>query len=235
VGTPTDRSSDITRKKPLVRLFIFFGVLGLLFVSLGSEAWSAQRIYIALLAVMGLGTGLMLIRRDPALLSERLRSPIQKEQKMWDRVLIGVLVVLYIGFFVLIDLDADQFHWSTVPFAVQVLGASLICLTLGCRWLILHENSFAAPVVKIQRRRGHKVVTSGPYALVRHPMYASSIPFLIGTPLLLGSWWGLLLPPVLIVVIAIRAVLEERMLMEELEGYAEYAKRVRYRFVPYIW
>jgi protein-S-isoprenylcysteine O-methyltransferase Ste14 len=215
---------------------MFLGLLALLFYMFsGTEAWPAARVYLALLAVMALGTGLILGRRDPALLTERMRSPIQKEQKGWDKVLIGVLLLLYVGWFVLIELDAERFHWSSVPLAVQVIGAILICVTICSQWLVVRENSFAAPIVKIQRERGHKVVTTGPYAFVRHPMYAGAIPFLIGTPLLLGSWWGLLFSPLLIAVLAIRAVLEEQTLKAELEGYAEYAKRVRYRFVPYIW
>jgi protein-S-isoprenylcysteine O-methyltransferase Ste14 len=145
------------------------------------------------------------------------------------------LLLLYVGWLVLIELDAERFHWSSVPLAVQVMGVILICITICSQWLIVRENSFAAPVVKIQRERGHSVVTTGPYAFVRHPMYAGAIPFLIGTPLLLGSWWGLLLTPLLIAVLAIRAVLEERTLKAELEGYAEYAKRVRHRFVPHLW
>ena len=233
---PTDRTSGVTRKRLLLRTFSFLGVLALLFYMFsGTEAWPAAQVYVALLSLMGLGTGLILLRHDPGLLAERMRSPIQKEQKRWDKVLIGALLVLYVGWLMLIELDAERFHWSSVPLAVQVIGAILICFSICSQWLVLRENSFAAPVVKIQRERGHYVVTTGPYAFVRHPMYAGAIPFLIGTPLLLGSWWGLLLSPALIVVLAIRAVLEERTLTAELEGYAEYAKRVRYRFVPYIW
>ena len=232
----TDRTPGVTRKRLLVRTFSFLGLLALLFYMFsGTEAWPAAQVYVALLAVMGLGTGLMLLRRDPALLAERMRPPIQKEQKGWDKVLIGVLLLLYVGWLVLIELDAERFHWSSVPLVVQVIGAILICVTICSQWLVVRENSFAAPVVKIQRERGHSVVTTGPYAFVRHPMYGGAIPFLIGTPLLLGSWWGLLLTPVLVGVLAIRAVLEERTLTAELVGYAEYAKRVRYRFVPRIW
>jgi len=100
---------------------------------------------------------------------------------------------------------------------------------------VFRANSFAAPVVKIQSERGHKVSDMGPYAYVRHPMYAAALLFLIGMPLLLGSWWGLACVPLLIAGFGYRAVLEERMLAAQLEGYAEYAARVRYRFVPYIW
>jgi protein-S-isoprenylcysteine O-methyltransferase Ste14 len=90
-------------------------------------------------------------------------------------------------------------------------------------------------VVKIARERGHRVVSTGPYACVRHPMYAGALLFFVGTPLLLGSWYGLAVTPVLIVVLAARAVMEERTLAEELPGYREYAQRVRYRFIPGVW
>ena len=112
----TDRTSGVTRKRLLVRTFSFLGVLALLFYMFsGTEAWPAAQVYVALLAVMGLGTGLILVRRDPALLAERMRSPIQKEQKAWDKVLIGALLLLYVGWLVLIELDAERFHWSSVP------------------------------------------------------------------------------------------------------------------------
>ena len=232
----TDRTSDVTRKRVLARTFIALAMLALLFFATsGTEGWPAAQVYLSLIAVMVFGTGLMLVRRDPALLAERMRSPIQREQKGWDRLLIGILLVLYVGWLVLIELDAERFHWSSVPLAVQVIGAILICITFCITWLAIRENSFAAPVVKIQSERGHYVVTTGPYAFVRHPMYAGTIPFLIGTPLMLGSWCGLLVSPLLIVLLALRAVLEERTLKAELEGYADYAKRVCYRFVPYIW
>jgi protein-S-isoprenylcysteine O-methyltransferase Ste14 len=99
----------------------------------------------------------------------------------------------------------------------------------------MRANSYAAPVVKLQAERGQRVVSTGPYGYVRHPMYAGAIPVLIGTPLLLGSWVGLVLSPILIAMLALRAVMEERMLRERLEGYADYAAHVRYRLVPLIW
>jgi hypothetical protein len=101
-------------------------------------------------------------------------------------------------------------------------------MTIAC--LAFRENSYAAPVVKIARERGHRVVSTGPYACVRHPMYAGALLFFVGTPLLLGSWYGLAATPVLIVVLAARALMEERTLAEELPGYREYAQRVRYSF-----
>jgi len=135
---------------------------------------------------------------------------------------------------VLMGLDR-RFGWSSVPALLQILGAVLLCLGIWLSWQVLKENSYAAPVVKVQKERGHKVVTTGPYAYVRHPMYSSVILIGAGVSLLLGSWWGLLLVPVFMLVLGVRATMEERMLKTELEGYGDYAERVRYRFVPLLW
>jgi protein-S-isoprenylcysteine O-methyltransferase Ste14 len=111
----------------------------------------------------------------------------------------------------------------------------VLCLGSYLVWLTFKTNSYAAPVIKIQKERGHRVVTTGPYAYVRHPMYAGAVLFMVGAPLLLGSWLGLLAAVLFIVLIGVIAVLEERTLKAELEGYAEYASRVRYRLVPRVW
>jgi protein-S-isoprenylcysteine O-methyltransferase Ste14 len=145
------------------------------------------------------------------------------------------MLTLWLGWIVLIGLDAGRYHWSSVPLYAQVLGFGLICLGSYIVWLTLRENSFAAPVVKIQREREHKVVSTGPYAYVRHPMYAGALLYSIGAPLLLGSWWGLLVAAGFTGLIAARAVLEERTLKAELAGYANYAERVRYRLVTRLW
>ena len=118
---------------------------------------------------------------------------------------------------------------------LELLGAALLCLGIWLSFAVLRENSYAAPVVKVQKERGHKVVSTGPYAYVRHPMYASVLLIGAGAPLLLGSWWGFLAMPLFMLVLGVRATMEERMLTAELEGYADYAKRVHYRFVPRLW
>jgi len=132
-------------------------------------------------------------------------------------------------------LDAGRYRWSDVPLFFKGIGLVLIGLGAALVWLTLKENSYAAPVVKVQKSRGHHVVTTGPYAYIRHPMYAGALLFTAGVPLLLGSWWGLAAGVVLVLVIAVRAVLKERTLAAELEGYADYAGRTRYRLVPYFW
>jgi protein-S-isoprenylcysteine O-methyltransferase Ste14 len=100
---------------------------------------------------------------------------------------------------------------------------------------VFRENSFAAPVVKVQAERGHHVIDTGPYAWVRHPMYSGVSLFFVGAPLLIGSWWGAAVAPLFVVLFAIRVRIEERTLMAGLPGYADYVARVRYRLLPGIW
>jgi protein-S-isoprenylcysteine O-methyltransferase Ste14 len=116
-----------------------------------------------------------------------------------------------------------------------VLGAVLIAVSLYVGLLTFRENSFAVPVVKVQRERGHHVITTGPYSIVRHPMYAGALLMFIGSPLLLCSWWGLLAVPMGIVLFGIRIGIEERTLRTNLDGYTEYMQRVPYRLIPFVW
>jgi protein-S-isoprenylcysteine O-methyltransferase Ste14 len=126
-------------------------------------------------------------------------------------------------------------HVSDMPVAVQVLGLVLyVASTLFILW-VFRENSFAAPVVKLQAERAQRVVSTGPYAHVRHPMYSGMILFFAGVPLLLGSWWGLLMVPVVLALFAVRIGIEERTLREGLPGYSDYVTRVRYRLLPGVW
>jgi protein-S-isoprenylcysteine O-methyltransferase Ste14 len=120
----------------------------------------------------------------------------------------------------------------SVPPVLQAIGfATYIASTLFIL-RVFRENTFAAPVVKVQAARAHHVVSTGPYAFVRHPMYSGMMLFFVGVPLLLGSWWGLVIAPVFFLLFAIRTRIEERELMRGLPGYADYAARVRYRLVP---
>ncbi len=212
---------------------VFLGVI--LFGAAGTLNWPEAWIYLALTAAMSFGGGLWLAPHDPALLRERLGSLIQRDQKRWDKILMAVMLVLWTGWLILMALDAKRFHWSEIPLALQVVGVALICFGCYVVWLTFRANSYAAPVIKIQKERGHLVVSTGPYGYVRHPMYAGALLFIAGVPLLLGSWWGLGAGAGLVVLIAMRAVLEERTLAAELAGYADYAARVRYRLVPHLW
>ena len=212
---------------------VFLGVI--LFGAAGTLNWPEAWIYLALTATMSFGGGFWLARHDPVLLRERLGSLIQRDQKRWDKILMAVMLVLWTGWLVLMALDAKRFHWSEVPLALQVAGFGLICLGSYVVWLTFRANSYAAPVIKIQKERGHLVVSTGPYGYVRHPMYAGVLPLLIGTPLALGSWWGLGALIFFMPVLIWRLLDEERFLHKNLPGYTEYTRKVRYRLVPFVW
>jgi protein-S-isoprenylcysteine O-methyltransferase Ste14 len=222
-------------RKLVVRTTIWLILLAvLLFATAGTFRWPGAWIYLAWAAIISFGGGLWLARHDPALLNERLGSLVQRDQKGWDKLFMVMVLVLWFAWFALMGLDV-RYRWSHVPLYAQIVG--FLLLILGCYlvWLTFRANSFAAPVVKIQKEREHRVITGGPYAYVRHPMYAGALLINIGAPLLLGSWWGLAAGALFTVLIGVRAVLEERMLRAELSGYVDYANRVRYRLVPYLW
>jgi protein-S-isoprenylcysteine O-methyltransferase Ste14 len=223
-------------KRMLVQTVIWLGITGaLLFGSAGTLRWPQAWIFLAELGGLGLISGFAIAKRDPALLRERMSRPIQKEQKSWDKIVILVLFSLWMSQYVIIGLDAVRFRWSEVPLWLQFAGGLAIAFGLYAFHIVLEANTFAAPVVKIQSERKHQVISTGPYAYVRHPMYAGAVPLIVGTPLLLGSWYGLVWSAALIVLLGCRAVLEENTLKAELEGYDAYAARVRYRLVPGVW
>jgi protein-S-isoprenylcysteine O-methyltransferase Ste14 len=220
----------------VIKTLIWIAVMAaLLFVPAGTVWWPQAWVFLVELAVTGLLISGWLYVHDPALLAQRMASPVQREQPAWDRIFMICVLLFFCAWLAVMGLDAVRFRASHVPVRAQGVGAALILVSQYVFWLVFRANSYAAPVVKVQTERGHAIATTGPYALVRHPMYAGAILLLIGIPLLLGSWYGLALAPVLVVGFAIRAVLEERVLQAQLPGYADYAARVRYRFVSMIW
>jgi protein-S-isoprenylcysteine O-methyltransferase Ste14 len=133
-------------------------------------------------------------------------------------------------------LDAQRWHLSKpMPVIVNVIGAALIVAGFLATLAVFNVNSFAEPTVRLEEDRDQHVIDTGPYALVRHPMYASAILYLFGMPLLLGSKWGLLIAPLFVIGVSLRAIAEERKLARELPGYADYMHRVPYRLVPFVW
>ncbi len=222
--------------KLIGRTLISLLLLGLLvFAVAGRINWWAAWIYLLLFATTSFGGGFWLLGHDPALLKERLGPLIQPGQAPWDKFFMVVVIAVWLGWLALMALDAGRYRWSEVPLYLQVAGFIVVCIGSWIVGLTFKENSFAAPVIKIQKERAHRVISTGPYAYVRHPMYAGALLFMLGTPLLLGSWWGLASAAVLIMLIGARAVLEENTLTAELDGYADYRRRVRYRLVPLVW
>jgi protein-S-isoprenylcysteine O-methyltransferase Ste14 len=222
--------------KLLLQIAALLGIYVLfLFWPAGTWNWPSGWAFTALFAVLTLAVSLWLAKADPGLLAERMASPVQKDQKPWDRAFLGAVALTYFAWLALMAVDARRFAWSHLPLAVQVLGAALIVISFaGIAW-VFAANSFAAPVIKIQAARKQTVIDTGPYALVRHPMYAFGLLQFVGAPLMLGSWWGLALVPPAIAALAWRTLGEEKMLRTELEGYEAYARKVRWRYLPGVW
>lgn len=207
----------------------------LLFVSAGTIDWLGGWLFMAEMIVGSLVTVLWLRQHDPALLKERMSGPFQKGQVFWDKLFMAAMIVVWYGWLVLMAFDAKRWAISNMPLAVIILGAILIPLGFaGVLWTF-RENSFAAPVIKIQDKRGHKVIDTGPYAIVRHPMYAGAFFYMLGTPLVLGSWIGLAVLPLIVGFLIVRIFVEERTLRRGLAGYEDYMGRVRWRLVPGLW
>jgi protein-S-isoprenylcysteine O-methyltransferase Ste14 len=220
----------------VTQTLVWFGSMGLLlFLPAGTLNWPAAWLYLAEMVSLSLIVGLLLAKHDPGVLKERLASPVQKTQPTADKILLSIILVVIFGSMAFMALDAVRFGWSDMPVWVQAIGALTLLVSVLFNYRTLRENSFAAPVVKIQQERGHTVISTGPYAYVRHPFYVGAILFFLGTPLLLGSWWGLLATLLLIILLAVRIQIEERTLRTGLPGYQEYTQQVRYRLIPHLW
>ena len=223
-------------RRLIIQTVAFLAVMAaLLFVPAGTVAWPAGWVFVGELVIPSVLIGVWLARHDPALLAERVSGLFRPGQSRADKALMAVFLVLTLAWLVAIALDAMRYRLSHVPAWLQIVGVIALALCFYVAFLTFRANSYAAAAVRVQAERGHRVVTDGPYAVVRHPMYAGALLYFLGTPLLLGSWYGLAFAPVLIALLAVRAVMEERMLTRALDGYPAYAARVRWRLVPYIW
>jgi protein-S-isoprenylcysteine O-methyltransferase Ste14 len=222
------------KARSLLAGLVTYPLLGaLLFGAAGTVRWLAGWTFIVCFtAACALLTRWLLVH-DPALVEERMR--IGANQKRWDKIFLAAIYVLFVAWFVVMPLDAVRFRWSHVPWLVQLAGVLLTALSFVVFFVTFRENPFLSGVVRIQRERGHAVISTGPYRFVRHPMYAGALLLFVGVPLWLGSLWGVAVGAALSLVMAARAVLEERTLARELEGYDEYRRRVRWRLVPHLW
>lgn len=217
------------------RSFIWFALMAVaLFWGAGDWSWPQGWAFIAIFVLGSIGFSIYMISRDPALLASRL-SPNQKGGPFWDRVFLFVFIALWFVWLAVMGLDARRLQLSHMPLWLNVVGGILIVAGFLATMPVFLANSFAAPVVRIQEERGQRVIDTGPYAFVRHPMYAAAILYLVGMPFLLGSWWGFVFVPLYIGGVAPRAMAEERLLARDLPGYADYMTRVRWRLIPGVW
>jgi protein-S-isoprenylcysteine O-methyltransferase Ste14 len=207
----------------------------LLFLPAGTLAWPQGWAFLILFYLGSEIPGLWLLRHDRELLAERMRSPLEAGQAPRDRLVVLAILVAFVGWIAFMALDARRFGWSSTPLWAQALGASLMAAAFWGWFEVLRANSFAATTIRLQTERGQTVVATGPYAVVRHPLYASTLLFMVGAPLLLGSLWGLAGLAVFLPLLGARALGEEKLLLPNLAGYADYARKVRFRLLPGIW
>jgi protein-S-isoprenylcysteine O-methyltransferase Ste14 len=196
------------------------------------DYWQGWAFFLTLMVSTTLVT-IYMARHDRPLLESRLRMGPTVEKTVVQKIITSVGQLVFVGAFVIMIFD-HRFRWSpVVPAYLSILGDVLGALGILIYFFVIRENRFAAATVDVVE--GQTVVSTGPYATVRHPMYAGAILVFIGAPLALGSWWGLLLTPIFIGGLAWRLLDEEKYLREHLPEYAEYARTVRYRLLPRIW
>lgn len=207
-----------------------------LFLCGGDLGWWQGWLYSLLFFAATIGARVWTEQRHPGLLAERQDTEYLKNAKAWDKML-APLMAVSVGFPMVIVAGLDHRHeWSpTFPVSLVLIGFILIALGYAFAAWALAENRFFYSLVCIQTDRGHVVCDSGPYQFVRHPGYAGNIVALFSIVVALGSLWALIPATVALVVTVIRAALEDRTLQEELPGYRDYARRVRYRLIPGIY
>jgi protein-S-isoprenylcysteine O-methyltransferase Ste14 len=217
-------------------IFGFTFLIGFLGILLFASAWTLDYwqawVYLFVFAVSSAFITLYLWKCDRMLLQRRVNAGPRAENEKKQKLIQLLASFAFIGIIVLPSLD-HRYSWSAVPPLVVAAGDALTALGFFMVFLVFKENTFTAATIAMATDQ--MVVSTGPYAMVRHPMYSGSLVMLLGTPLALGSWWGLLMLIPMTITIAWRACEEERFLLEHLFGYKEYCEKVRYRLLPFVW
>ncbi len=212
-------------------------ILGLIspFLASGDWGWGLGWIYLITVLLFTFASRIIAIRLHPGFARERLTASAKEDTKDWDKRIVPFILLLPMLSVVIAGLD-KRFGWSA-PFAgwIHILGLGLIVFGYTVGTWALAVNAFFSSHVRIQTDRGQKVITTGPYAILRHPGYSSGALALFGIPLLLGSYWALLPMFLAFILYIVRTALEDKTLLAELPGYKEYAEKVRFRLIPGIW
>jgi protein-S-isoprenylcysteine O-methyltransferase Ste14 len=210
-------------------LYIFVSLSALIFLSAWTlnywQAWT----FLAVFMVSITGIFIYLAKNDPDLLGRRIKTT----EKTKTQTIIRLLANLTFTVVIVVSVLDHRFAWSTTSSRVVIFGDALVMLGMLIIFLVFKENTFTAQTVEVVE--GQKVISTGPYALVRHPMYVGGLIFGLGIPLALGSWWGLFMLVLFTPVMAWRILDEEKLLASDLMGYAEYRNKVKYRMVPFVW
>jgi protein-S-isoprenylcysteine O-methyltransferase Ste14 len=223
---------SLNRKALVAHIPLLAAMMALLFIPAGTlrywQAWTFLAIYLA--ASLSITAYLMVY--DPKLLARRMRGGPTAEKATAQKVIMAIVSAGFIGLLLVPALDR-RFGWSHVPPAVALAGDVLVLIGWIAVFFVFRQNSFTSSTIEIAEDQ--RVISTGPYALVRHPMYAAALVMLLGIPIALGSWWGLLAFAAMTPALIWRIFDEERFLGANLPGYAEYMQNMRYRLVPGVW
>lgn len=223
---------DLNKKafKGLIGFIVFMAAL--LFIPAGTltfwEAWT----YLAVFSVMVFAITLYLMKYDQKLLESRMHVGVTAEKEMSQKIILGFLSLAFLALFIVSGLD-HRFGWSSITFGSVIVGNIMVIVGLYIIFLVFKENTHTSAIVEIQK--DHKIISTGPYAVVRHPMYIGALIMIFGTPIALGSWWGIIACIVITITIIVRILEEEKFLTKNLHGYSGYQKKVKYRLIPFIW
>jgi protein-S-isoprenylcysteine O-methyltransferase Ste14 len=204
-----------------------------LFLSAGQLAWWPAWACLAVMLSWTVATGVVILRLNPRLLAERLGP--RRGAKPWDLAIMSILGLTQLARYIVAGLD-HRYGWTGgLPLAAQM--AALVACVVGYALVVwaTASNAFFSQIVRIQSERSHMVATGGPYHFVRHPAYVGAILFELAVPVLLASWWAMILSGLNAILLILRTALEDRTLQSELAGYADYARQVRYRLLPTVW
>jgi protein-S-isoprenylcysteine O-methyltransferase Ste14 len=219
-------------KRIAVQTAAFLILFALIFVCAGTiDFWQGWLFYLVFL-FSTTAMGIYFIKYNRPLLERRMRFGPWEESRPIEKVLITLIFLMFVALMIVPALD-HRFAWSRVPGPVVVIANILIVVTFGLFLVVLRANSFAASTITVEA--GQPVISTGPYAYVRHPMYAGAVLLIFAMPIALGSWWGLLIPLVSTPVLIVRIFDEERALEAELPGYQDYLVAVPWRLIPRVW
>jgi protein-S-isoprenylcysteine O-methyltransferase Ste14 len=213
-------------------LSVLVAMGALLFLATGTLNYWQAWVFLAVFGASGLVITVYLMKKDPKLLERRVSAGPTAEKRISQKIIMSISSVGFIALLVFPALD-HRFGWSSVPSYAAIAGDVLFVLGWIIIFFVFKENTFTSATIEVAADQ--KVITTGPYAIVRHPMYSGSLLYMLGMPIALGSWWGLVVLLLIMPTVLWRLFDEENLLKNNLAGYAEYEQKVRYRLVPYLW